>query len=73
MMSNHSSLNNCSSQVFKVFFHHVLRMLKQGIHLIPTTLIFLIVFHRNERENALLSVIEETRHDTFESAERQHW
>ena len=30
-------------------------------------------FLRNERENALLSVIEETRHDTFESAERQHW
>ncbi len=28
---------------------------------------------RNERENALLSVIEETRHDTFESAEKQHW
>jgi len=32
-----------------------------------------IGFLRNERENALLSVIEETRHDTFESAERQHW
>lgn len=30
-------------------------------------------FLRNERENALLSVIEETRHDTFESAEKQHW
>ena len=30
-------------------------------------------YFRNERENALLSVIEETRHDTFESAERQHW
>ena len=31
------------------------------------------MYSRNERENALLSVIEETRHDTFESAERQHW
>lgn len=30
-------------------------------------------FLRNERENALLSVIEETRKDTFESAEKQHW
>ena len=35
--------------------------------------IFLSFYFRNERENALLSVIEETRHDTFESAERQHW
>ena len=34
---------------------------------------FLSFYFRNERENALLSVIEETRHDTFESAERQHW
>ena len=34
---------------------------------------FLSLYFRNERENALLSVIEETRHDTFESAERQHW
>ena len=34
---------------------------------------FFSFYFRNERENALLSVIEETRHDTFESAERQHW
>ncbi len=30
-------------------------------------------FLRNERENALLSVIEETRQDTFHAAEKQHW
>ena len=30
-------------------------------------------FLRNERENALLSVIEETRRDTFEHVERMHW
>ena len=36
-------------------------------------LLTLDFFYRNERENALLSVIEETRHDTFEASERQHW
>ncbi len=30
-------------------------------------------FLRSERENALLSVIEETRRDTFEQVERAHW
>ena len=30
-------------------------------------------FLKNERENAILSVIEETRRDTFENAERLHW
>jgi len=30
-------------------------------------------FLRNERENAILSVIAETRTDTFENAERIHW
>ena len=30
-------------------------------------------FLRNERENALLSVIEETRRDTFEHVEKMHW
>ena len=30
-------------------------------------------FLRNERENALLSVIEETRRETFEHVERMHW
>ncbi len=30
-------------------------------------------FLRREREHALLSVIEETRRETFEQAEKQHW
>ncbi len=30
-------------------------------------------FLRNERENALLAVLEETRRETFEQAERMHW
>ena len=30
-------------------------------------------FLSNERENAILSVIEETKRDTFENAERLHW
>ena len=30
-------------------------------------------FLKNERENAILSVIEETRRDTFENSERLHW
>ena len=30
-------------------------------------------FLKNERENAILTVIEETRKDTFEAAERLHW
>ena len=30
-------------------------------------------FLKNERENAILAVIEETRRDTFENAERLHW
>jgi nuclear pore complex protein Nup93 len=30
-------------------------------------------FLKNERENAILSVIVETRRDTFENAERLHW
>ena len=30
-------------------------------------------FLRNERENALLSVMEETRQETFAQAERRHW
>ena len=46
-----------------------------GADLIPlqNSLKTFFFYFRNERENALLSVIEETRHDTFESAERQHW
>ena len=30
-------------------------------------------FLKKERENAILSVIEETRRDTFEAAEKLHW
>ena len=30
-------------------------------------------FLRNERENAILSVIEETRKETFDHVERLHW
>lgn len=30
-------------------------------------------FLRNERENALLAVIEQTRRNTFEETEKQHW
>ena len=48
---------------------------RMGADLIPlqNSLKTFFFYFRNERENALLSVIEETRHDTFESAERQHW
>ena len=30
-------------------------------------------FLKKERENAILAVIEETRRDTFEAAEKLHW